>query len=113
MREAASARNREQEFADLGAKVLLEVSPAFRASATRRIPDEAVQAAVALLIQLLAHRVGDFELDAVGEEIFAGLRRWFHDGELVKLADRYEPLHLCSHPQEIGHLAIPTRLLAG
>jgi hypothetical protein len=30
-------------------------------------------------------------LDSVGPEILAGLRRWFTCGELVKLADRYEP----------------------
>jgi hypothetical protein len=43
--------------------------------------------------QYIHNRVilGDPELDSVGPDILAGLRRWFDGGELVKLADRYEP----------------------
>lgn len=91
MSKATPALYGEQELGDLRAKFLLEVSPVLRASALPQISDEDVKAGVALLFQLLAHRIGDLELDAVGDEIIAGLRRWFYDGELVKLADRYEP----------------------
>ena len=91
MSESAPAQNKEQELADLKGKVLREILPTFRASASPRIPDGEVQAAVELLFQLLAHRLGDEELHAVGEQIVVGLRRWFDDAELVKLADRYEP----------------------
>ena len=91
MSESAPAQNKKQELADLKGKVFREILPTFRASASPRIPDGEVQAAVELLFQLLAHRLGDEELDAVGEQIVVGLRRWFDDAELVKLADRYEP----------------------
>lgn len=91
MSAVVTTQNALQELAGLKAKVLCEISPAFRASASPIIPDGEVQAAVELLFQLLAHRLGDEELDAVGEQIVVGLRRWFDDAELVKLADRYEP----------------------
>jgi hypothetical protein len=79
------------DLEDLKARVFREVSRAFRASVSPRIPQEEVKNAVELLFALLSHRVGDLDLDAVGEEIVAGLIRWFGAGELVKLADRYEP----------------------
>lgn len=50
-----------------------------------------VRDGVELLFELLAHRLGDNELDSVGVEIVAGLQRWFKKGGLVKLVDRYEP----------------------
>jgi hypothetical protein len=71
--------------------VLREVRAAFRGSTDPQLPDDQVQAGVEALFHLLAHRTGDTDLDAVGEEVFAALDRWFRDGELVKLADRYEP----------------------
>ena len=91
MSESAQTQKKEQDLADLKAKLLCEILPAFRASASPKIPDGEVEAAVELLFQLLAHRLGDEELDAVGEQIVVGLRRWFDDAELIKLADRYEP----------------------
>ena len=91
MSASATAQNKKREPADLKEKVLREILPTFRASASPKIPDGEVQAAVELLFQLLAHHLGDEELDAVGEQIVMGLRRWFADAELVKLADRYEP----------------------
>jgi hypothetical protein len=91
MSESAAARSKEEDLANLKEKVLREILPTFRASASPKISDDEVQAGVELLFELLAHRIGDDELDAIGEQIVTGLRRWFDDAELVKLADRYEP----------------------
>lgn len=60
---------------------------AFRSSSTPKVSDEELQGTVALLIKLLAHRVDDPDLDAIGGENQAGLERWFSIGDLVKLAD--------------------------
>lgn len=75
----------------LAASVLHEVATPFRASTSPCVNEQAAKAGVEKLFRLLAHRLGDHELDSVGAEILAGLRRWFSGGELVKLADRYEP----------------------
>ena len=75
----------------LAASVLHEVATPFRASTSTCVNEQTAKAGVEQLFRLLAHRVGDPELDSVGAEILAGLRRWFSGGELVKLADRYEP----------------------
>lgn len=91
MSEPATSQSNEQILTNLKEKVLREILPAFRASASPKISDNEVKAGVELLFELLAHRLGDDELDAVGDEIVAGLQRWFSDAELVKLADRYEP----------------------
>ena len=76
---------------DLEDWVAREVTPAFRRSSMPSVGEDEVRSTVRLLIEFLAHRVGDPDLDAVGGEIQEGLRRWFTDHELVKLADRYEP----------------------
>lgn len=75
----------------LKADVLGEVVPSFRGSLSPKLTADQIQDGVETLFRLLKHRVGDADLDAVGDEILAGLRRWFQDSELVKLADRYEP----------------------
>ena len=71
--------------------ILAEITPAFRESSSPQVSEDQVRSAVRLLIKLLAHRVGDANLDAVGGEIQRGLTRWFANHELVKVADRYEP----------------------
>jgi TPR repeat protein len=91
MSEATPKHSAEGSLADLQATVLREVSPVFRGSTSPCIPEDDVKAGVSLLFELLAHRIGDLELDAIGDEVIAGLDRWFNAGELVKLVDRYEP----------------------
>ncbi|MSU62858.1 MAG: hypothetical protein EXS31_10750 [Pedosphaera sp.] len=75
----------------LKAAVLREILPVFRNSASPKVADVQVESAVSLLFELLAHQVGEPDLDAIGDEIVAGIDRWFREDELVKLADRYEP----------------------
>ena len=86
-----AAQSKELGLANLKSEVLREILPAFRASVSPEVSVERVHAGVELLFQLLAHHLGDDELDAVGDEIVSGLSRWFYKKELVKLADRYEP----------------------
>jgi hypothetical protein len=76
---------------ELGEQILKEVKSVFRSASTPQVSGEEVRGAVTLLLKLLAHRIDDPKLDAVGGEIQASLKRWFSEGELIKLADRYEP----------------------
>ncbi len=91
MSEFGAVRNKELDLANLKGRVLREILTTFRASKSPRIPVDGVEAGVELLFELLAHRIEDDELDALGDEIVSGLCRWFEEAELLKLADRYEP----------------------
>lgn len=91
MSEAHSPAPNNASLAALADSVAREASPQFRASASPLVTEDLAKRGVEQLFRLLAHQVGDPELDSVGPDILAGLRRWFHGGELVKLADRYEP----------------------
>ncbi len=91
MSEATPFDLNDSSVASLAECVTREVWPQFRASASPSVTEDSVKTGVEQLFRLLAHRLCDPELDSVGPEIVAGLRRWFNGGELVKLADRYEP----------------------
>jgi hypothetical protein len=91
MSETDPILNGGRNLETLKADVLREVEPGFRASLSPKLSDDQVREGVETLFRLLAHRVRDTDLDAVGDEILAGFSRWFQESELVKLADRYEP----------------------
>lgn len=91
MSESDSMPNAGRRLESLKADVLHEAEPAFRGSISPKLSNDQVREGVETLFRLLAHRVGDTDLDAIGDEVLAGLGRWFQDSELVKLADRYEP----------------------
>ena len=71
--------------------VLKEVKLVFQNSSSPQFSGAEVKAGVDLLFHVLNHRVEDMELDSVGSEIRAALKRWFIENKLVKLVDRYEP----------------------
>jgi hypothetical protein len=76
---------------DLGEQIFNEVKSVFRSSSTPQVSGEEVRGAVALLIKLLAHRIDDLKLDAVGAWIQADLKRWFFEREMGKLTLHFEP----------------------
>ena len=91
MSEPEAIVNAGRNLERLKADVTREVAGTFQASTSPTLSKDQVQRGVQLLFRLLAHSLGDPDLDAVGEEILAALDRWFRAGDLVKLADRYEP----------------------
>ncbi|HEX3627801.1 MAG TPA: hypothetical protein VH280_20520 [Verrucomicrobiae bacterium] len=91
MSEFIAVQNHGQEDADLKAFVLREVLPVFQASCSPKLTDTEVQNAVALLFDLLDHRIDDANLDRIGQQVLECFRKRCRNREHVKVADRFEP----------------------
>ncbi|MHB1309951.1 MAG: NACHT domain-containing protein, partial [Limisphaerales bacterium] len=91
MNEFPPRQNRVKDHADIRSKLLIEVRLVFQESLSPTMSDEEISRAISLLFELLECRIGDPNLDGIGEQILKCLTRRFCQGEKVRLADRFEP----------------------